>query len=58
MKGNAHNLRVKEQRLLRLYSEWHETHQERVQRQCLVLLGEILAIRPQYNLRREFQGAF
>lgn len=58
MKGNVRNLRSKAKRLLRLYSLWHATHREDVQRKCVVLLSEIMAVEPRFNLRREFQKAF
>lgn len=58
MKGNVRKLHAKARRLLRLYSLWHETHREDVQRKCLALLGEILAAEPRFSLRREFQKAF
>ena len=59
MKRNVlSQIRMKEQRLLRLYSLWHEYHQEGLRRKCLSLLGEIVSVDPAFNLRREFQVAF
>ncbi|MBI3317250.1 MAG: hypothetical protein HYZ85_04530 [Candidatus Omnitrophica bacterium] len=58
MRGNARRVRVKARRLLRLYSQWHETHREDLQRRCVVLLGEILLVEPRFSLRHEFQKAF
>ena len=58
MKGNARKFRAKEKRLLRLYSQWQETRREDLQRRCLGLLGEIVAIHPTFSLRHEFQRAF
>lgn len=58
MIGNARKFRVKADRLLRLYSLWHETHREEVQREWLSVLTEILLQDPQFSLRREFQRAF
>ena len=58
MKGNALRFRAKARRLLRLYSLWHKTHREEIERQCLAILGEILAAEPHFSLRREFQKAF
>ena len=60
MRGNVlnHQMRIKERRLLRLYSLWHETHEEGVQQKCLKLLGEIMSADPAFSLRSEFQMAF
>ena len=59
MKRSAHNIiQAKSKKLLRLYSQWQETRQESVQRRCLTLLGEILAVQPQYTLRGAFKQAF
>ncbi len=58
MKRNVRRFQVKARRLLKLYSRWQETRNEDVQRQCLSLLGEILAIDPKFSLRRAFQDAF
>ena len=58
MKENARRFHAKAKKLLRLYSLWHATHREEVQRQCLRLLGEILAVEPRFSLQREFRKAF
>ncbi|MFA6599877.1 MAG: hypothetical protein WC352_00900 [Candidatus Omnitrophota bacterium] len=58
MIGNARKFREKADKLLRLYSLWHETHREEFQRKCLVLLSEILVQDPNFSIRREFQKAF
>lgn len=58
MKGNARKLHSKARRLLRLYSLWHETHREDLQQKCVLLLSEIMAAEPRFNLRHEFQKAF
>ena len=58
MKGNARSLRAKARRLMRLYSLWHATHREDLQRKCVVLLSEIMAVEPRFNLRSQFQKAF
>ena len=58
MKGNVRKLQAKAKRLLRLYSLWHETHSDEVQRKCMLLLSEILVVEPRFSLRREFQKAF
>ena len=58
MKESARKFHAKAKKLLRLYSLWHETHSDAVQRQCLRLLGEVLSLEPHFNLRREFQKAF
>ena len=58
MKGNARKFRAKEKRLLQLYSLWHETRREEIQRRCLGLLGELLSLEPRFSLRHEFQLAF
>lgn len=58
MRGNARNLRAKERKLIQLYSLWHETRQESVQRKWISLLSEVLSVDPSFNLRREFVVAF
>ena len=59
MRGNVLNrVRMKERRLLRLYSLWHETHSEGIRQKCLALLGEIVSLDPAFSLRVEFQAAF
>ena len=58
MKGNARNLRAKEKKLIQLYSLWHETHQDAVQKKWISLLGEVLTVDPSFNLRQEFRMAF
>ncbi len=58
MKKSAHNFRTKEEKFLRLYSEWQETRRVDLQRQCISLLGELQSMNPRYNIRREFQHAF
>ncbi len=59
MRGNVHSrIRMKARRLLRLYSLWHETHQEGYEKKYLSLLGEILSVDPAFNPRRDFQIAF
>lgn len=58
MKGNARKFRAKARRLLRLYSQWHETHREDLQRKCVLLLSEIQAVEPRFSLRNVFDKAF
>ena len=59
MNASARNrFHTKAKKLLQLYSLWHETHREDVQRDCLKLLAEILAVEPHFQLRSEFQKAF
>lgn len=58
VRRNARRLRVKAKRLLQLYSLWHETHRGELERQCVGLLREILAMEPHFSLRHEFQKAF
>lgn len=58
MKGNVRKFQSKAKRLLRLYSLWHETHRDDLERKCMLLLSEILAVEPRFSLRREFQKAF
>ena len=58
MRGNARKFRVKARRLLRLYSQWHETHREDLQQKCLILLSEIQAVEPRFSLRNVFDKAF
>ena len=58
MRGNVRSLRAKEKRLIQLYSLWHETHQDSVQKKWISLLGEVLTIDPSFNLRQEFRMAF
>ena len=58
MKESARRLQAKAKRLMQLYSLWHETHSDKVRRQCMLLLGEILAVEPHFSLQQEFQKAF
>ncbi len=58
MIGNARKFRIKADRLLKLYSLWHETHRKEVEREWLNVLTEILIQDPNFSLRREFQRAF
>ena len=58
MKRNVLKLRVKARRLLKLYSAWHETRRRDVCQRWLKLAGEILALNPRFNLKREFREAF
>lgn len=58
MIGNARKFRMRADRLMRLYSLWHETHREEVQREWMRVLSEILVQDPNFSLRREFQRAF
>ena len=58
MRGSVRRFRVKARRLLRLYSQWHLTHQDDLERRYLTLLAEILAVNPRFSLRQEFQKAF
>ena len=58
MRGNVRRFKAKARKLLKLYSLWHMTHQEEIERRYLALLGEILAAEPRFSLRREFQKAF
>ncbi|HLD70107.1 MAG TPA: hypothetical protein VJA17_05010 [Candidatus Omnitrophota bacterium] len=55
---SARKFRAKERRLLKLYSLWQETRREEVQRQCLGLLMQIMALKPHFSLRHEFDKAF
>jgi len=58
MKRSARKFKLKAKRLLQLYSLWQETRREDVQEKCMGLLGEVLELEPEYNLRQEFQNAF
>jgi len=58
MKKSVRKTRLKAKRLLQLYSLWQETRREEVEKECLGLLGEILAVNPKFSLRKEFQHAF
>ena len=58
MRGNVRRFQTKARRLLRLYSQWHETQRDDLKKKCLRLLGEILAVEPGFSLRDEFQKAF
>lgn len=59
MKKGVHNhVQEKSRKLLRLYSQWQETRQEAIQRRCLTLLGEILAVEPHFSLQGTFRKAF
>lgn len=58
MRGSVRRFRVKARRLLRLYSQWHMTHQDELERQYLRLLAEILAVNPRFSLNQEFRKAF
>lgn len=58
MRGSVRNLRAKERKLIQLYSLWHETHQEAVQKKWISLLGEVLSNDPAFNLRHKFTKAF
>ena len=58
MRGSVRRFRAKARRLLRLYSQWHLTHQEGLERRYLRLLAEILVVDPGFSLRQEFQKAF
>ncbi len=57
-KGSARRFRVKAEKLLRLYSLWQETRREDIRRQCLKLLGQIVAADPSFTLRGQFRNAF
>ena len=46
---------VLERRFLKLYSRWHETHNDDLQQKCVSLLAEILAVEPRFSLSRELQ---
>lgn len=58
MRKSVRNFDDKAKKLLQLYSTWQETRRTGMERQCLALLGEILAIDPQFSLREEFRNAF
>lgn len=58
MKESVRKFRTKEKKLLQLYSLWHETHRDDVQRKCITLLGQIVAVNPSFSLRHGFQKAF
>jgi hypothetical protein len=51
-------VRIKERRLLKLYSRWHETHSGQDEKRYQSLLGEILSVDPGFNPRCQFQIAF
>ena len=55
MKENVRKLEAKAKKLMQLYSLWHETHQESIQRKYMRLLKEILAVEPRFSLSRELQ---
>jgi len=58
MTANVRKCKNKADRLLRLYSLWHETKRDEIRREFLTLLREVLALNPRFNLRHEFQKAF
>ena len=58
MRDSAHKLRLKAEKLMRLYSLWQETRRRDLKRQCLGLLNEILTVEPNFSLRHEFEMAF
>jgi len=58
MRESVRKSRLKAKKLLQLYSLWQETRREEVEKECLGLLGEILAVNPKFSLRRQFQHAF
>ncbi|MCB9799547.1 MAG: hypothetical protein H6757_02170 [Candidatus Omnitrophica bacterium] len=58
MKNDIRKFRTKEKKFLQLYSLWQETRRCEIQRRCLGLLGEIIRMKPQFSLRREFEVAF
>lgn len=58
MKRSARKLKVKAKRLLQVYSLWQETRREELLEKYMGLLGEVLQIEPEFNIRKEFQQAF
>ena len=58
MRGNVRRFRAKARKLLRVYSQWHLTHQEELERRYLTLLAEILAVNPRFNMHQQFRKAF
>ncbi|MBI3307093.1 MAG: hypothetical protein HYZ84_04740 [Candidatus Omnitrophica bacterium] len=58
MRVSVRRFRAKQRQLMRLYSLWQETKREDIQRQFLWILGEILAVKPSFNLWNEFKKAF
>ena len=58
MRRVIRSFRIKEKRFLRLYSLWQETRREDLQKKCFQLLGEMIRMKPGFNLRSEFEGAF
>ena len=47
-----------EERFLRLYSMWHETHDLTLRKRLLVRLNLLMRRVPNFDLRRKFQNAF
>ena len=52
------NSKEVEERFLRLYSMWHETHDLTVRKRLLVKLNLLMRRVPDFNLRRSFEQAF
>jgi len=47
-----------EERFLRLYSMWHETHDLSLRKRLLVRLNLLMREVPNFDIRRKFQNAF
>lgn len=58
MKRSVRRFQVKARRFLKLYSLWHKTHREGLKVKWLRLLGEITKVKPDFDLEKEFRGAF
>ncbi len=52
------NIADTEVRFLRMYSDWHETHDLSLRRRLLLRLSLIRRRFPDFDLRRPFQQAF
>lgn len=51
-------LRMMERRLLKLYSDWHESHRIELADAWLKLAGELVRLKPNYSFRKTLQRAF
>ena len=47
-----------EVRFLRLYSQWHETHDLSLRKRLLVRLNLVMRRMPNFNMRNRFKHAF
>ena len=56
MKGRL--LKEKADKLIKLYSLWHETNRADIQKRCFSVLSEILAIKPDFDLLKELNVSY